>query len=255
MALFLTILKWIGIVLLAVLLFVVIILLLVLFVPVKYQAAARINDPETHESFPIEVLRSGSDIKAEISWFMGAIKVIVAYPGATLMEIRVFGKKFSRKKPAEEAPPQEEPAQEQTEEEEETAGIFDRIEKLCMKADYFWRVLTGSCGRRALRKIEKRLYAITVRSLPSKWEVGGTLGLSDPCMNGRVRQVCAVLMPFLEEHLNLATQWEMYRCDLKAEMAGRIFLAVPVKEAVPLVFDKDCRKLYKKLKRARSKFR
>ena len=74
-------------------------------------------------------------------------------------------------------------------------------------------------------------------------------------MNGRVRQVCAVLMPFLEEHLNLATQWEMYRCDLKAEMAGRIFLAVPVKEAVPLVFDKDCRKLYKKLKRARSKFR
>ncbi len=255
MALFLTILKWVGIVLLAVLLLLIVILLLVLFVPVRYQAAARINDPETHESFPFEVLKSGSDVKAEISWFWGALKVIIAYPGATLMEIRVFGKKFSRKKPVEEAQPQEEEAEEETQEEKETVSIFDRIKKLCMKADYFWRVLTGSCGRRALRKIEKRLYAIMVRSLPSRWEVGGTLGLSDPCMNGRVRQICAVLMPFWEEHLNMATQWELYRCDLKAEMAGRIFLAVPVKEAVPLVFDKDCRKLYKKLKRARSKFR
>ena len=30
-------------------------------------------------------------------------------------------------------------------------------------------------------------------------------------------------------------------------------IIVPVKEALPLLFDKDCRKVYKKLKKAKSK--
>ena len=38
-----------------------------------------------------------------------------------------------------------------------------------------------------------------------------------------------------------------------AEMEGKIRLGVPVVQAVPLLFDKDCRKLYKKLMRARSR--
>ena len=266
MAIFLTILKWLGIILLFLLVMGLIGLLLVLLVPFRYKAAARVDDPETHSEFPVAVLRNRSEVTAQVTWLFGAVRLLVSYPNGELISLKVFGRdmrimeRLKRKAPQEEKEPEEEKEEEEKEEErkslsERAEEAMDTLERIFDTIDYIWRVLTGSCGRRALRKIEKRLYAITVRSLPSKWEVGGTLGLSDPCMNGRIRQVCAVLMPFLEEHLNLATQWEMYRCDLKAEMAGRIFLAVPVKEAVPLVFDKDCRKLYKKLKRARSKFR
>ena len=56
-----------------------------------------------------------------------------------------------------------------------------------------------------------------------------------------------------DDSLQIATQWEDYRCDLRAEAEGKMCVGVPVKEALPLVFDRDCRKLYKKLLRARYK--
>ena len=48
MAVILTILKWLGIVLLILLVMGLIGLLLVLLVPFRYKAAARVDDPETH---------------------------------------------------------------------------------------------------------------------------------------------------------------------------------------------------------------
>ena len=116
-----------------------------------------------------------------------------------------------------------------------------------------YRVLTGSCGRRAWRKIEKRLLRILAHVQPSSWELDGTIGLSEPCLNGRLAGLMAILMTFLDEHLVMDTEWDQYRCDLKAELSGRLRLGVPVFQAVPLVFDKDCRKVYKKLRKAKSK--
>ena len=108
-------------------------------------------------------------------------------------------------------------------------------------------------GSRAIDKILGRLKKILLSVLPSRWEVSGTVGLSDPCLNGRMTGLNAVLMPVCDDHLLIGTQWEDYRFDLKAEMEGKIRLGVPVVQAVPLLFDKDCRKLYKKLMRARSR--
>ena len=73
-------------------------------------------------------------------------------------------------------------------------------------------------------------------------------------MNGRMTGACAVLMPVCDDHLSIETQWEDYRFDLKAEMEGKLRLAVPVKEAISLVLDKNCRKLFKKVMKARAKF-
>ena len=65
--------------------------------------------------------------------------------------------------------------------------------------------------------------------------------------------ITAMLMPFADDHLRLNTEWEMYRCDMEAEMSGKLRLIVPVKEAVSLFFDRDCRKVFKKLLKVRAK--
>ena len=65
--------------------------------------------------------------------------------------------------------------------------------------------------------------------------------------------IYSVLKAFADEHMELETEWDLYRCNLEAAAAGKLRIIVPVKEALPLLFDKDCRKVYKKLKKAKSK--
>lgn len=264
MAIFLTILKWLGIILLFLLVMGLIGLLLVLLVPFRYKAAARVDDPETHSEFPVAVLRNRSEVTAQVTWLFGAVRLLVSYPNGELISLKVFGRdmrimeRLKRKAPQEEKEPEEEKGEEEKEEErkslsERAEEAMDTLERIFDTIDYIWRVLTGSCGRRALSKIGKRIQNIMRHTLPERYLLSGTVGLSDPCLNGRMTGACAVLMPVCDDSLQIATQWEDYRCDLKAEVEGKMRVGVPVKEAVPLVFDKDCRKLYKKLLRARSK--
>ena len=120
--------------------------------------------------------------------------------------------------------------------------------------DYMYRIITGTCGRRATAQIWKRFTKIFLHILPTDWNLSGTVGLSDPSLNGKMAGACAVLMPVCDDHLQMETEWEDYRCDLSARVDGRLRMFVPVREAVLLFLNKDCRKLYKKLMKARSKF-
>ena len=263
MTVLLGILKWLGIILLILLGIVLLLLLLVLLVPIRYKASARIDDPEPHSEFPLSVFTERSGVNAEASWFFGIIKITVSYPAGELISLKIFGReidigKFIKKQGGEPAEEEREEEEEQEEEEEASLSeraekVLDRIGRIFDSVDYIYRILTGSCGRRATEKILRRLKKILLSILPSRWTLTGTVGLSDPCLNGRMTGMNAVLMPVCDDHFMIVTQWEDYRFDLNAEMEGKIRLCVPVIEAVPLVFDKDCRKLYKKLMRARSR--
>lgn len=257
MTIFLAVLKWIGIILLIILGILLVLLLLVLFVPIRYRFRALVDDPESHEEFPLDVLLERSGVMSEVSWFWGSFKVFVRFPGEKLLDIRIFGKSFSLGVSEEREEPEKQPQEEEEEEEEqeeELESIIDRIDRLCHKADYYWRVLTGSCGRRAADKIITRMTKIMLRVIPDSWKLCGTLGLSDPCLNGRVSGLSAILTTFWEESVDMTTQWELYRFDLSTEAAGKIVLAYPVGQMIPLVFDKDIRKVIKKLRRARTRF-
>ena len=257
MTIILSVLKWIGILLLIILVILLVLLLMVLFVPIRYSLKAAVDDPESHEEFPLSVLKDRSGVMAQVSWFWGILKILVKYPGEKLLDIRIFGKSFSLgggKEQEESSEQPEEKEEEKEEQEEEKESIVDRIDSLCQKVDYYWRVLTGSCGRRAVDKIIKRLTNILLRVIPDSWKLHGTLGLSDPCLNGRVSGISAILKTFWNKNVDMKTQWEQYRCDLSAEASGKIVLAYPAGEIIPLVFDKDIRKVIKKLRRARAKF-
>lgn len=260
MAIFLTVLKWIGIILLIILALVLVILLLVLLVPFNYKAAATVDDPETHSEFPVAVLKERSKVNAEVSWLLGAVKVLVAYPGSELLAVKIFGKDIGlMDKLAKGGEEEEEETQEQESEEEETSleekvqKISDKVTKLADAADYAYRVLTGRCARRAWSKVSVSLKNILLHILPSYYAMNGTVGLADPCLNGKFTGVCSMLMPFVDDHIQMETEWDQYRCDLSAELSGRLRLGVPVKEAIPLVLNKDCRKVLSKLKKVRAK--
>ena len=264
MAVFLTILKWVGIILLALLALILVILLIVLLVPIKYNARAAVEDPERHEEFPVAVLREKSEVNALISWLFGAVKILVAFPGDELIAMKVFGKDIGLmdrlKKDETGEKEEEEAAEEKEEEEKEETSLEKRLEVLAAKAekiinavDYVHRVLTGSCGRRAFRKVSRRLLNILDSLMPDRWKIRGNVGLNDPCLNGRFSGFTSILMPFMDEHLGIDTEWDLYRCNMEAEMDGKFRLITPLKETVPLVFDKDCRKVLKKLRKVKSK--
>ena len=190
MTIILTILKWIGIILLVVLVILLLLLLLVLFVPIRYKLRAAVNDPESHEEFPLNVLKEQSDVMAEVTWFWGILKVLVQYPGEKLLDIRIFGKSLpiggggEEKEEATGEPEKEE--KEEEEKEEDAESVIGRIGRLFDKADYYWRVITGRCGRRATDKIISAVKNIVLHVIPQAWKVRGTLGLSDPCLNGKI---------------------------------------------------------------------
>ena len=264
MAVFLTILKWLGILLLALLVLVLVILLIVLLVPIKYNARAAVEDPERHEEFPVAVLREKSKVNALISWFFGAVKILVVFPGDELIAMKIFGKdiglmdRLKKKETGEKE--EEETTEEQEEEEKEETSLEKRLEALSAKTekiinavDYIHRVLTGSCGRRAFRKVSRRIMNILDSLMPDRWKIRGNVGLNDPCLNGKLSGITSILMPFMDEHLGIDTEWDLYRCDMEAELDGKFRLITPVWETVPLIFDKDCRKVLRKLKKVKSK--
>ena len=262
MAVFLTILKWLGIILLVLLALILVILLIVLLVPIKYNARAAVEDPDRHEEFPVSVLRENSEVTARISWLLGAVTVLVAFPGNELIAVKVFGRDIRIMDRLRKEETSEEEAEEKKEEEEEKeeTSLAQRVETAVGKAekiinvvDYIHRVLTGSCGRRAFRKVSRRLLKIIDSMMPDHWKISGNVGLNDPCLNGKMMGFNSILMPFMDEHLGINTEWDLYRCDMNAEMAGKIRLITPVKETVPLIFDKDCRKVLRKLKKVKSK--
>lgn len=264
MGVILTILKWIGIILLILLALILCIILLVLLVPFRYKAAAQVDDPESHSELELKLFKERSRASAEVSWLLGVVKVLADYPSKDLVTVKLFGKDIGLieklRKPKEVEP--EEEKEEEPEKEEEALPYEQRIEKLLGKVegvlnmvDYVYRVLTGSCGRRAWRKVEKRILAILAHVQPTEWALDGTIGLSDPCLNGRLAGCMSILMTFLDEHLAMHTEWEQYQCNVRAQLSGRLQLGVPVVQAVPLILDKDCRKVLKKLKKAKSKLR
>ena len=181
-----------------------------------------------------------------------------------LIAMKVFGKDIGLmdrlKKDETGEKEEEEAAEEKEEEEKEETSLEKRLEVLAAKAekiinavDYVHRVLTGSCGRRAFRKVSRRLLNILDSLMPDHWKIRGNVGLNDPCLNGRFSGFTSILMPFMDEHLGIDTEWDLYRCDMEAEMDGKFRLITPLKETVPLVFDKDCRKVLKKLRKVKSK--
>lgn len=256
MAAFLAILKIIGIVVLILLCILIAIVLSVLFVPLRYRIDAEIADPQQHDKFPAKAIREHFLTSISASWPAHIITIRVQYPhpGADAFIVSIFGRKIDINKLLKRSGSREKERNKSEKPRESVLQrlekIPDRIETFCNKADYYWRIATGSCGRRAFSVISDKIVFLLEKSAPQEWSVSGTAGLGDPYHSGKIAEFLAVASPFCADHLDVAVDWEAYRLDLKVNLKGRIRGFRVAQAVLPVLFDRDCRKLMRKFRAA-----
>lgn len=252
-----TILKILGILLLIILCLIVIILCLVLFVPIRYSAEGRFEDPEGHAELLPDRPRERASGQAHVTWLWKAVRISVRYPGGELISARVFGFKLPVEKFLHKEKQEEKPQEEKKEEEkkpsksiwEKLDEIPDKIDDLIWKKDYYMKVLTGPCGRDTLNRVKKEVLQILASVLPAQWVLGGTIGLGDITRGANLMEVAGYTYPVTAGHLFISPNWEQYQYDLTAAFDGKITVCVIVFAGIRLILSKNVRRFIKKIRR------
>lgn len=252
-----TILKILGILILILLCLVIIIICLVLFVPIRYSAQGRYDDPEGHENLLPDRFKERASGQARVTWLGKAVCLTVQYPEGELISARVFGfklpvEKFLHKEKKEEKPQEEKKEEEKKPSEsiwEKLEKIPDRIDDLIWKKDYYMKVLTGSCGRDTLNRVKKEVLQILVSVLPAQWVFGGTIGLGDIERGANLMEAAGYTYPVTAGHLFISPNWEQYQFDLTAAFDGKITLCVIVFAGIRLILSKNVRRFIRKIRK------
>lgn len=263
MAVFLTLLKVLGIVLLVLLAFLLIIMLLVLFVPFRYSFSGGVNDPEG--STEILHLDPKKDISMEgnVRWLLGLL-----YAGAVVgggdeqdplvrVEARFLGRKIpldkilerKEKEKEEEKPKEPEKAEEKKTLDEKIEAVLQRIEKISRRIEDALYVLQTEYGMRAKELILKRILYMIEKTLPSEWGLTGVLGLGDPARSAQVFAVQGYLYPVTAGHVSIGTDYELYRFDLQGAARGKIRLFTFVYGGIRILLCRDVWRLIRRLRR------
>ncbi|MDO4418651.1 MAG: hypothetical protein Q4C02_10300 [Eubacteriales bacterium] len=256
MAVFLTVLKILGILLLVVLAAALLVFILVLFVPFRYSFSGRVDDPEgSSEVLHLDPKRDIS-LAGEIRWLAGILQIRAAYDGTGQLKATAFGfplpvsrllqrgKKTKEKKPEKPQEPKEEKSLE-----DRIEGILKRIEKLYARIDDALRVLGTDYGIRAKEKAVSRLLILLEKTLPAKWGLTGVLGLGEPARSAQVYAVQGYLYPVTAGHVALGTDFDLFRYDLQGAARGSVRIFPFVYTGLCLILDRDVRRLLRRLRR------
>lgn len=252
-----TILKIVGILLLVILCLIIIILCLVLFVPIRYSAQGKFDDPEGHEALLPDRLKERASGQAHVTWLWKAVRLSVQYPGGELISARVFGFKLPVEKFLQKEKKEEKPAEEKKEEEkkpsksiwEKLDEIPDKIDDLIWKKDYYMKVLSGSCGRDTVRRVKKEILQILASVLPAQWVFGGTIGLGDTIRGANLMEAAGYTYPVTAGHLFISPNWDQYQFDLSAAFDGKITICVFLFAGIRLILSKNVRSFIKKIRK------
>lgn len=252
-----TILKILGILLLIILCLVLVIICLVLFVPIRYSAHGKYDDPEGHEDLLPDRFRERASGEVHVTWLWKAIRLSLQYPGGELISARAFGFKLPVEKFLHKEKAEEKPQEEKKEEKKKTSKsiwekleeIPDKIDDLIWKKDYYVKVLSGSCGRDTIRRVKKEILHILASVLPAQWVFGGTIGLGDTIRGANLMEVAGYTYPVTAGHLFVTPNWNQYQFNLSAAFDGKITLCVIVFAGIRLVLSKNVWRFIKKIRR------
>ena len=253
-----TILKVLGILLLVLLCLLLLILCLVLFVPIRYSAQGKYDDPRGHQGVLPERFKERASGQADVTWLWKAVRLRVQYPGGEPISARVFGFKLPLEKFLHKEKKEEKPREEKKEKKEKKPSesvwqklekIPDKIDDLIWKKDYYVKVLSGSCGRDTIRRVKKEVLQILSSVLPRNWVFGGTVGLGDIVRGANLMEAAGYTYPVTAGHLFITPNWEEYQFDLTAAFDGKITLCVIVFAGLRLILSKNVRRFIKKIRR------
>lgn len=271
--LILEILKWIGIVLLYLLLFVLIMLLLVLFLPIKYSGEGTYN---SEKQFAI--------VKAR--WFWGLVRVKGTFPDKPYLSVKLLwielikpkaepkevGEKEENVEPkmhAATAPsiPKEEKQQEAKQEaqkEKETSPQGEQIEEevkkekepfykkwigIKDKIQYYITILTQQETKDLIAHCKMRILKILKSIRPRKINFYGRVGFDSPDTTGYLYGGYCMISSYLGKNIILIPEFEKEVVDVSGSLKGHITIFILLWNALRIYLDKRFMRLISKLKK------
>ncbi len=256
----LTVLKILGVAVLIIFPLILILLLLVLFFPIRYSFAGRVDDPEGSSEILHLDLKKDVSCLMQISWLMGLVRAQASFDGKPHLEAKIFGISLpvSRlMKKMEKGEKGKEKKEEKKEEkkytiDEKIEHVLNQIEKILASIEDLIYVLNTERGYRTRQFLTRVLLPPVLRLAPEEWGITGVVGLGDPARSAKVFSVQGLLYPVTAGHVAVGTEYELYRYDLSAASRGRIRIFSLVSAVVRVIMYRDFRRMIKRIRRGLS---
>ncbi len=237
MSVVLSILQWIGWILLATLAIAVLLSLTVMFVPVRYELEGDIRQQQW--------------IKGKIHWLLHILRASVVYEeDVSFIEIKILwmSKTFSLKLEKENNIPQQ--AKKILNEEKKKEGIISKIKGIINRIKELYPkikiIITDDRNKAAVLHIKRELIYLMKILLPAQSKIDATFSTGSPDTTGQAFGVIACLPIIYQEG------WKLLP-DFAAEEAyfhgyfwgkGRLYGYKLLGIILRIVFDKNCQRMY-----------
>ncbi len=145
--------------------------------------------------------------------------------------------------------------EENKDKEEEPDGIFSRIRKLWNDFSNFRKKITRMVederNRRAVAHLKAELIRILKAIRPRKLSIDLEFSLGSPDLTGEVLGVCAWFPIFYQKENRLIPDFEADEAYAKGHVdaKGRIYLFQILFAGLRILFDKDCKRMYRMYKK------
>ena len=130
---------------------------------------------------------------------------------------------------------------------------FYTISRACDKIDLIQDTLESPTFERAYRCAKKDLFLILRHVKPKKFNADILLGLGDPATTAQVLAAVNVADAFLDYDIDLEPDFDNKVVEADVDIRGRIALWRVLLSAARVYFNKDIRKVYKRINRIISK--
>lgn len=127
--------------------------------------------------------------------------------------------------------------------------IYDTIVKIKNNISYYVKLLQEESTRAAFAACKEQLVKIFKNLLPQKYRVRLHLGFEDPSKMGEVMAVWGMLYPFHEGRVDIVPDFEQAVMEGDFFLKGRLSVYVYIRTVLVLLFNKDIRRFYNRLRR------
>ena len=127
--------------------------------------------------------------------------------------------------------------------------IYDKIQDIIKNISYYCTLVQTEEFKQALELVNKNLQCFFKHICPRKFKLRVVIGTDDPATTGQILAVNGMLYPLIGDKIYLIPDWEEPHFELDGIIKGRIRLAVLVKIAWKLYFNKNLRETLKRLQK------
>lgn len=127
--------------------------------------------------------------------------------------------------------------------------ICDKIKEIWKKIDYYQRLWELESTQNEIRVCKERIGKALKHILPYKFRAELQLGFEDPATTGNVMGIWGMLYPWIGEQIRVVPYFDEQIMKGHFYLKGRICVFTVLVIAIQFYFDKELRKLIRRVKR------